>query len=172
MPGRVRLVGALLAFCFAAASGAAPAAAGEPCGPGPNCTGESETAKDNSRLALVLVRTTFVSFGQAIETGNYSMLRDLASPGFRKRYSEAGLEQALAPLREAALQFGDAVLVVPRINAFERKGEGLIEIAGVWPSSPRASRYRLVFQAGSGAWQLFGFEVSAADDGEHAKAPR
>lgn len=120
----------------------------------------------------MLVRTVFVSLGQAIETGNYSMLRDLAAPGFRKRYSEAGLEHALAPLRQADVQFGDAVLTVPTIDQFERQDEGLIEIAGAWPGAPQPLRFRFLFQAASGAWQLLGFDVSRPGDGDPAPPPR
>lgn len=164
MPGALRVI------VVAAIILAAPAFGQTICPPGTQstCRGPGPI-EANSRLALVLVRTTFVSIGQAIETGNYSMLRDLAAPGFRKRYSEAGLEAALAPVRDASVPLGDAVLVVPTIDTFDRRDDGLAEIAGTWPSASRPLHFRFLFQSGAGAWQLLGFDVSQAVDDTSTK---
>ncbi|WP_062011194.1 hypothetical protein [Aureimonas sp. AU4] len=117
-------------------------------------------AQDNSRLALTLVRTLFVAVGQAIETGNYSVLRDLAAPDFRRRYSQTGLETALAPLRDGAFRPQDAVLLVPAISSFRRESDDKLRIVGSLAIAPAPLRFDLLFQDVAGSWQLLGFQFS------------
>ncbi|WP_294643040.1 hypothetical protein [uncultured Aureimonas sp.] len=141
-----------------------------PCNGGSDtCLDVGDAAAANSRLALTLVRTLFVSVGQAIETGNYSVLRDLATPAFRKRYSAAGLEIALAPLRDGGYRLQDAVLLVPRIDAFQREDDDRLRLIGAVPIAPGPLHFDVLFQNIAGSWQLLGFQFSP--DADMAAAP-
>lgn len=136
-----------------------------PCAAGADdCAGAIDVAAANSHLALTLVRLFFVSVGQAIETGNYSVLRDLATPAFRRQYSNAGLESALAPIRDGGYALQDAVLLVPEINAFQKEPTDRLRVVGSLPTTPASLRFDLLFQDLAGSWQLLGFQFSPGDD--------
>ena len=52
------------------------------------------------KLAQLLIKNALISVNQGNLTGNYTVLRDLASPGFRERNSASDLGSIFANLRK------------------------------------------------------------------------
>jgi hypothetical protein len=121
--------------------------------------GATALAQAQSRLALILVRNVFAALGQAISTGNYSVLRDLSAPGFRRDFPESRLVAVFAPIRDAGVDFSPAVLMLPHLNHAELLESGLLRLSGVLPTQPLTARFDFVFQWVAGGWQLLGIAV-------------
>lgn len=56
----------------------------------------------NERQMMVLIRTTLLTFNDAVQTGNYTVLRDMAAPGFREANSAARLSKLFEPFASSA----------------------------------------------------------------------
>ncbi|TPW28181.1 nuclear transport factor 2 family protein [Pararhizobium mangrovi] len=148
-----------LACCFEAATARDEK---PPRTPTPSARPQADAS--DARLVLVLVRNVFVAVGQAIAAGNYSVLRDLAAPGFRRSFPESRLATVFEPLAEARIDFSTSVLLVPKIARAGFRDDGTLIVEGVMPTSPDGVRFRLLFQRIDGGWQLLGISMDAVAD--------
>ncbi|HSF96762.1 MAG TPA: hypothetical protein VLA52_17175 [Thermohalobaculum sp.] len=110
-----------------------------------------------------MVWTTLIALDHANRTGNYSVLRDLAAPGFRKRNDPARLAGIFAKIREQDLGLGRVVLSVPVYSEPPTVLEsGHFQVIGSFPARPVGVRFELLFEQAEGAWRLFGISVGPA----------
>ncbi len=111
----------------------------------------------------MLIRNTIIALNQANMTGNYTVLRDLAAPGFQRANNAAKLAQIFANLRERNLDlspvfFMNPILVrEPSIDAM-----GLLHMTGFFRSQPEQVNFDMVFQFFDNQWRLFGIAVNVA----------
>ena len=83
----------------------------------PQTSTELPSAKaSDTELVFTLVRTTLVALHQANVTGNYTVVRDLSSPGFREKNSAADLARIFAPIRDAKIDLGAVVILDPHVS--------------------------------------------------------
>lgn len=109
---------------------------------------------------LLLVRTTMIAIDQANKTGDYSVLRAIAGPGLQA-YSVHQLAKTFEPLRTNKIDLAPAAVVTPELG--ERpviSSEGLLTLAGSFPTRPMQIQFRFVYQADHGSWKSFGLSVS------------
>lgn len=122
-----------------------------------------------------LVWTTLIAVDQANQTGNYSVLRDLAAPGFRQVNDPARLAAIFAKVREQQLGLGQVVLATPVYAEPPKVMEsGLYQVKGSFPGRPAGISFEMLFQYAEGGWRLFGIGVgalAAADPPDKAGAP-
>src|SRR4051794_31643976 len=85
----VALVTGAVALPSFFAAGQAPVVAGS----APNTTSPASAVPQDSQrtIAVILVKNALLAVNQGNLTGNYTVLRDLASPGFREKNSAADL---------------------------------------------------------------------------------
>ncbi len=120
-----------------------------------------DAARQNAVIVATLIRTTLVALGQANETGNYTVLRDLAAPSFRDANSAADLAVIFEPLRKAGVELDGAVVLEPKLTSAPSLDErGLLAIEGTLATAPQPVTFQLLFQAVDGAWRLFGLSVN------------
>ena len=143
------LTGAALAFQTGPQS--APSAAQKPQTPPPI----------GADQALYLIRSTLMTLNDANRTGNYTVLRDLASPEFAARNNAASLAAAFTDLRRRNLDLFAVALINPQIETPPvLDPNGRIRLAGFFPTRPLQIRYDLTFQLSNGQWKLFAISVA------------
>lgn len=119
------------------------------------------SATQVSPQALYLVRSTLLSLADANRSGNYSVLRDLASPAFAERNTAADLAQTFAAIRTAKVDLAAAALIEPVLDGAPLLEEGRLRLKGVVPAKPQVILFDLSFEAVAGTWRLFSLSVAA-----------
>jgi hypothetical protein len=115
-------------------------------------------------LIAVLVRTTLVAVHQANVTGNYTILRDLAAPGFQSANTAADLALIFAAIRRQNIDLAPAVLLEPQFTrAPVIDQQNMLRISGTLPTKPVGVNFDLLFQVVSGSWRLFGISIAPAN---------
>jgi hypothetical protein len=158
------LAAALLATYPAAAQVSAPqkAAAAKP---------KAATADQNRNAGrlpvppaeklVLLVRLSLLTLNDALQTGNYTVLRDRAGPSFSSNNTAAQLGRIFAQLESQNLDLSAIATQTPTLTAAEvSDGQPLLHIAGIFPGQAGQLNFDLTFEVYAGHWRLFGISVS------------
>jgi hypothetical protein len=128
----------------------APAAAGQ------------TIAVPQPEVLLVLIRSALIGLEHANRTGNYTVLRELGGPGLQQ-HSAAQLSSAFANLRGAKIDLLVAAILTPQLTQQPKvTPDGLLQLAGFFPTQPRRIQFNIVYQAVGGQWKLGGLNVGLA----------
>jgi hypothetical protein len=115
----------------------------------------------NLEQALYLVRSTLLTLNDANRSGNYTVLRDLAAPGFQAKNSSADLSLIFADLRRRNFDLFSVALIAPQLTAPPAlNGQGMLQLSGLFPTRPLQIKFDLLFENVSGQWRLFGISVA------------
>lgn len=110
----------------------------------------------------ILVRTTITALDQANRTGNYTVFRDLGSPGFQTANTAAKLSIIFAKLRGKNLDLGPIAVVAP---VFTKEPaltkQGMLQLTGYFPTRPLRVNFDLIYRLIGGRWRLFGIAAQA-----------
>lgn len=144
-------------------------ARGQALGAGQNLQQQSglKTAPPAPRYAvppaedlLALIRTTIIALNHANQTGNYTVLRDLAAPDFRDANDAARLSAIFQVLREQNLDLTPLLNISPELTANPViDAQGLLRLAGDFPTTPLKVNFDLMFQAVQGRWRPYTLTV-------------
>lgn len=119
-----------------------------------------------AEVQLMLVRSTLQALNHANSTGNYTVLRDLASPDFQSANNAAQLGRIFGKLRGQNLNLSPILVVMPEYSAPTTiNAEGLLKISGYFPTRPLRINFQMLFQPVEGTWRLFGLAVDPAPAG-------
>ena len=120
---------------------------------------------------LMLVRSTLLAVDQANKTGNYTVLRDLGAPGFQASNNAARLAEIFAKLRNDKLDLSGVAVIDPQLSLLPQiEQNGMMHMAGFFPSVPQQVNFELIFAPVDGQWRLFGVSVSVGQAGPAAPA--
>ena len=120
---------------------------------------------------LILVRTTLLALDHANKTGNYSVLRDLAAPAFQVN-NPARLAEIFAGHRRDNLDLSGVAVIDPQLTVLPQiEANGMMRMAGFFPSVPKQVNFELAFAPVNGQWRLFGISVSLGQTGPAAPEP-
>lgn len=120
--------------------------------------------------ALYLIRSTLLTLNDANRSGNYTVLRDLAAPDFQAQNSAADLGQSFADLRQRNFDLYGAALLAPQFTeAPVLDQNGLLRLAGYFPTRPQQISFDLVFQVVSGQWRLLAISVATPEASQVAQ---
>ena len=120
---------------------------------------------------LILIRSSLLALDQANKTGNYTVLRDIGAPGFQSN-TAARLGEIFAKLRGDNLDLSGVAVIDPQLNLLPQiEPNGLMHMAGFFPSVPTQVNFDLSFAPVNGQWRLFGISVSIGQSGPAAPAP-
>jgi hypothetical protein len=154
--GRGLIVGLAL---FAASTGAI--AEEKRAAPAPAAPAPQQQLPVPLDQALYLIRSTLLTLNDANRTGNYTVLRDLASPDFQANNTSADLSQSFADLRRRKFDLFTVALAAPQLTAPPAlDGNGMLRLTGVFPTRPLQINFDLLFQNVGGQWRLFGISVA------------
>jgi hypothetical protein len=126
---------------------------------------------------IMLIRSSLLALDHANKTGNYTVLRDIGAPGFQSN-SAAKLGEIFAKLRNDNLDLSGVAVIDPQLSLLPQiEANGLMHMAGFFPSVPAQVNFELMFAPVNGQWRLFGISVSigqaapAAPDAPQANGP-
>ena len=96
---------------------------------------------------------------QANKTGNYSVLRDLGSPGFQTNNNPATLAGVFAGIRDQRVDLSDTLMVTPSYEIAPTLVEPtMLRIRGTFNMRPTGIGFDLIYQWQQG-WRLHAISV-------------
>ena len=111
-----------------------------------------------------LTRSTLLTLNDANRSGNYSVLRDLAAPGFQAHNTAADLAVNFTDLRRRNFDLFAAALIPPQLIAAPTvDAEGKLHLSGLFPTRPLQIRFDLIFEVVAGQWKLFGIAIATPE---------
>ncbi len=117
--------------------------------------GELELAK--------MIWSTMAAVDHANQAGNYSVLRDLAAPGFQINNDPARLAEIFASLRASRIDLSNTLLLAPTyLSAPQMVQPDVLRVQGYFGLRPTAINFELFYQWVSGRWRVFGVSISPA----------
>ena len=113
--------------------------------------------------ALKMVWGLMAAVDQANRTGNYSVLRDLGTPGFQANNNPSSLGAIFANLRERGIDLSQTLIVIPNWEIPPRMVNATtLRMRGAFPLRPSPILFDLLFTWDRGDWRLNGIAVQAA----------
>src|SRR4051812_6968236 len=147
---------AMLVAVAMAAAGAGPACA-QSKSPPPQAPKPAQIDRNG---VLILIRSTLLALDQANKTGNYTVLRDLGSPDFQNN-SAARLAEIFTQQRRDNIDLSGVAVIDPQLTLLPQiEPNGMMRMAGFFPSVPTQVNFELVFAPVGGRWRLFALSVS------------
>jgi hypothetical protein len=131
-----------------------------------------ELVLPSAESTVVLIRSTLLSLNDALRTGNYTVLRDLAAPSFREANTAGRLHQIFDNLSAQRIDLAAVAILPPKLpQPPSIDQDKRLHIAGHFPGEPVQLNFELTFEAVGNQWRLFGISVnpvSAAADPKKA----
>ncbi len=138
----------------------------------PQPTPNAKPANIDRNGVLMLIRSSLLALDQANKTGNYTVLRDLGAPGFQAVNTAARLSEIFASQRNEKLDLSGVAVIDPQLSVLpEIAPNGMMRMAGFFPSVPSQVNFELLFAPVDGQWRLFGLSVNVAQSAPVAPAP-
>lgn len=117
---------------------------------------------------LILTRSAILALDHANKTGNYTVLRDLGAPGFQVN-SAARLGEIFGSHRQQQLDLGAVAALEPQLTLMPQiESNGMLRMAGFFPSLPMQVNFELLYAPVDRQWRLFGISVDVGRDGLEA----
>jgi hypothetical protein len=117
---------------------------------------------------LILVRSALLALDQANKTGNYTVLRDLGAPAFQVN-NAAKLAEVFAPQRADEIDLGGILVLEPQLTLLPQiEPNGMLHMAGFFPSAPAQVNFELLFAPVNREWRIFGLSVTISEAGPQA----
>ena len=113
---------------------------------------------------VMLIKNTLTAVNHGNITGNYTVLRDLASAQFRQQNTAADLAVAFAKLRQQKLDLSPILVTEPKLTGAPAIDEfrGRLQLVGYVPTRPRAVQFALIFQHVKDGWVIDEISVVVA----------
>jgi len=110
---------------------------------------------------VLLLRATLLTLNDAVQTGNFTVLRDTAAPGFRDSNTAGHLAQSFSDLVAKGVDLSPVSVIAPQLT--EAPGldqqKGTLHLKGFFPGQPVQINFEMLYQAVNGRWRLFGLSV-------------
>jgi len=113
---------------------------------------------------VMLIKNTIVAVNHGNLTGNYTVLRDLASARFREQNTAADLAITFANLRQQQLDLSPILVAEPQLTQkpAEDQFRDRLQLVGYFATLPQAVRFALIFQHIRGGWVIDEISVAIA----------
>ena len=105
--------------------------------------------------------TTFLTLNDALQTGNFTVLRDVAAPDFREANTAARLSEVFASIPKQGFDLTVVALLVPQISeppAIDPK-TSMLRLKGFLPGQPLRLDFEVLYQPVAGRWRLYGLSL-------------
>ena len=126
---------------------------------------------------MILIRSTLLALDHANKAGNYTVFRDLAAPAFQAN-TDARLAELFYSQRRDNMDLSGVAVLDPQLSVLpELDANGIMHMAGFFPSIPLQVNFDLSYAPVNGMWRLYGISVNvgasgpAAPGGQPAPAP-
>ncbi|NOY41382.1 MAG: hypothetical protein GXP26_06045 [Planctomycetes bacterium] len=124
----------------------------------------SAQALPDSLGQSMLIKNTIVAVNHGNLTGNYTVLRDLASERFQKKNTASDLAATFTNLRKKKMDLSPILVTEPQLTQHpaEDKFRGRLQLIGYFPTQPQAVQFNLIFQHVKGGWMIDEISVAIA----------
>jgi hypothetical protein len=114
----------------------------------------------SAETIVVLIRSSLMSLNDALHTGNYTVLRDVASPSFREANSAGRLNQIFSALAGQGVDLSAVAILSPKLPQTPSIDQNRrLHIVGFFPGEPVQLNFELVFEVVGGQWRLYAISV-------------
>ncbi|HRX79916.1 MAG TPA: hypothetical protein P5307_12685 [Pirellulaceae bacterium] len=104
---------------------------------------------------VMLIKNVVTAVNHGNITGNYTVLRDLASDGFKRQNTAADLATTFASLRQKKFDLSPILVTEPQLTQQPGTDQhGRFHLVGYFATRPQAVQFVLVFQPVSGGWMI------------------
>ena len=119
--------------------------------------------QDSHRTTIViLVKNALLAVNQGNLTGNYTVLRDLASPSFREKNSAADLAAIFQNIRQQKLDLSPIVAIEPVLSQPRIAADGQVALEGYFEAQQMRINFQLFFlKAPTHGWMIHGVSLNA-----------
>jgi hypothetical protein len=151
---------------------AAPKAA-PPAAATPAAAATQQVAMPDADKIVLLLRSTLLTLNDALQTGNYTVLRDMGASGFRAANTAAKLTQIFAPLAAQAVDLTAAAVLAPQLTEMPTidPQRQMLRLKGFFPGQPQQINFEVLYEPVAGHWRLFGISVAMTQAAPQARAP-
>jgi len=128
----------------------------------PQTPQQQQLAMPSAETIVLLLRNTLITLNDALQTGNYTVLRDRGAPGFSNANSAGKLSQIFANLASRGLDLSVVSVLTPQLTeapTLDQKA-GMLRLKGYFPSQPVQINFEILYQVVGGRWRLFGIAVT------------
>jgi len=128
----------------------------------PSPPARAQASMPNDTQILLLIRTALLTLNDALQSGNFTVLRDVSAPGFQQVNTASKLSQAFSDLQSQKLDLSAVAVLEPKLNpkpSLDKKTNTL-RLTGVFPGQPVGIGFDLIYQVVGGKWRLFGISVN------------
>ncbi len=126
----------------------------------------------DSVAVAMMIKSVIVAVQHANATGNYSVLRDLGSPGFRQQFDQARLTAVFANLRSRGIDLSPVLMLLPNLTEQPvMTPEGRLRVVGNFPTRPLQIEYTLLFMQQGQTWHLDGIAIDAVPAADAQASP-
>jgi len=123
---------------------------------------QQQLAMPSAETIVLLLRNTLITLNDALQTGNYTVLRDRGAPGFSNANSAAKLSQIFANLQSRGIDMSVVSVLTPQLTeapTLDQKAH-MLRLKGYFPSQPVQINFEILYQVVGGRWRLFGMAVT------------
>jgi hypothetical protein len=122
---------------------------------------QQQVVMPDAEKIVLLLRNTLITLNDAIQTGNFTVLRDRGAPGFRETNSAARLSRAFSDLSSKGVDLSAVSIIAPQLTEAPTldQQKGMLHLKGFFPGQPVQINFEMLYQAVEGGWQLFGLSV-------------
>ena len=125
----------------------------------------------STEALVMMVRGALAAVNQANFTGNYSVLHEMTVPALQTRVSASQFGKAFIGLRQQNLDLSPVLVLAPQFTtAPSLTPQGVLRLAGVFPSRPLQINFVIDYRAVDGFWLIEALSVSAVQ--ANATAPQ
>jgi len=130
----------------------------------PPAPSRPQVAMPDAQKIVLLLRGTLSTLNDALQTGNFTVLRDVAAPGFREVNSAARLSQIFSSLVQQGVDLAPVAVITPQMAEAPTldQQKGMLHLKGYFPGQPVQINFEVLYQAVNGRWRLFGLSVQPA----------
>jgi hypothetical protein len=144
-----------------AAKKAAPAAKPAAASPGDATDALPPAAIPDQYKLNMLIRSMVIAVNQANKTGNYTVLRDLGSPRFRKSNTAEQLAAIFEAQRKSKFDLSPILFFTPKLlRPAALTEDGMLRLTGFFDTRPQRVAFDFLFEDVKGEWQLYGINIA------------
>ena len=150
----------------AGAQGKSPPPVAKPNKPAPGNTAPAapQPVVPSPENTVILIRSTLLRLNDAMHSGNYTVLRDLAAPSLRDANTAGRLYQIFSALSAKGIDLSAAAILAPKLPQPPSIDQNKrLHISGYFPGEPVQINFDLLFEAVANQWRLFGISVTPAE---------
>jgi len=115
----------------------------------------------DAETVVLLLRTTLLTLNDALQTGNFTVFRDMAAPSFREANSAARLSAIFSNLAQQNVHLTAVAVIVPQLTEVSGVDTmtNTLRLKGFFPGQPVRIDFEVIYQVVAGRWRLFALGV-------------